>query len=123
MIGLIDEGRAMDIVYLVFSKAFNTVSYKMLREELVKYGLNKQTVRCTENLLNDQVQRVVVNSKKSSCSPFASNIRGDSTWSSPVQFLCSGLDDRAERTVSKSTNDTKLSRVVGTPECSAAERY
>lgn len=35
--GLLDERRAMDIVYLDFSKAFDTVSPNILK--LAKYGL------------------------------------------------------------------------------------
>ncbi|KAK4828639.1 hypothetical protein QYF61_000287 [Mycteria americana] len=42
---LVDEERAVDIVYLDFSKAFNTVSCKFLMEKLMRYGLNDQTVR------------------------------------------------------------------------------
>lgn len=51
MTGLVDEGRAMVIVYLHVSKAFNTVSHKILADELTKYGLDKWTVRWTENCL------------------------------------------------------------------------
>ena len=46
---LVDEGRAADIVYLDFSKAFNTVSDKIIIEKLRKYGLDQQTARCIEN--------------------------------------------------------------------------
>ena len=40
--GLVDEGRAVDIVYLDFHKAFDTVSHKILKEKLMKYWLDEQ---------------------------------------------------------------------------------
>ena len=43
--GLVDEGRAGDVVYLNFSRAFNTVSRNILTEKLTKYRLDKHTVR------------------------------------------------------------------------------
>lgn len=45
------KGRGMDIVYLDVSKIFNTVSYKILVDESIKYGLDKERVRWTENWL------------------------------------------------------------------------
>ena len=74
MTSLVDKGRAMDIVYFNFSKAFNTVFLKILIEELMKYGLDEQTVKWTENWLNDKVQRVVISSTKSSWRPVASSV-------------------------------------------------
>lgn len=44
MTGLTDEKRAVDFVYLDFSKAFNTFSHKILKEKLLKCGLDEQTV-------------------------------------------------------------------------------
>ena len=49
MTGLADEGRAVDIVYLDFSKAFDTVSHKILIDRLLMYRLDEQTVRWIEN--------------------------------------------------------------------------
>lgn len=45
MTGLVDDGRAVDIVYLDFSKASETVPHKIFREKLLKYGLDEHTVR------------------------------------------------------------------------------
>ncbi|KAK4816013.1 hypothetical protein QYF61_011003 [Mycteria americana] len=40
--GLVDEGRVVDIVYLDFSKAFDTVSRKVFTDKLLMYGLDEQ---------------------------------------------------------------------------------
>jgi len=45
----VDEGRAMDVVYLDVSKVFYTAAHQILADELMKYGLDKWTARWTEN--------------------------------------------------------------------------
>ncbi|PKU46195.1 rna-directed dna polymerase from mobile element jockey- hypothetical protein [Limosa lapponica baueri] len=50
----IDEGRAVDVVYLDFSKAFDTVSHSILIDKLRKCGLEEWTVRWIENWLKDR---------------------------------------------------------------------
>jgi len=62
----IDEGRAVDVVYLDFSKAFNTVSHDILLGKLRNCGLDEWSVRWIENWLNGRTQRVVVSSAESS---------------------------------------------------------
>lgn len=60
----------MDIVYLDFRKAFN--SLKLLMHMLKE--LDKQTVSLTENWLNQQDLRVVITGTKSSWRSVASGI-------------------------------------------------
>ncbi|GAB0177640.1 mitochondrial enolase superfamily member 1 [Grus japonensis] len=48
MTSWVDEGRAVDVVYLNFSKAFDTVSYNILTGKLRKCGLDEWTVRSLE---------------------------------------------------------------------------
>jgi len=55
----------VDIVYLNSSKAFDTVSCKILLEKLLKCGLHKHKLGWTENWLNHQAQRVAISCMKS----------------------------------------------------------
>lgn len=70
MTGLLDKGRAMDIAYLEFRKAFDPVSHKILTEKLMKNGPDEQT----ENWTEDWDQRVVISSKKSNWKPVSSSV-------------------------------------------------
>ncbi|KAK4827963.1 hypothetical protein QYF61_022665 [Mycteria americana] len=42
---LVDEGRAVDVVYLDFRKSFDTVSHNIFADKLTKYGQSKWTAR------------------------------------------------------------------------------
>jgi len=55
MTGWVDEGRAVDVVYLDFTKAFDTVSHNILLGKLRKYGLDEWLVGWTENWLNHRI--------------------------------------------------------------------
>jgi len=66
MTGWVDEGRAVNVVYLEFSKAFDTVSHDILLGKLRKCGLDEWSVKWIENCLNGRTQRVVVCGAESS---------------------------------------------------------
>jgi len=61
-----DEGKAVDVVYLHFSKAFDTVSHSILLQKLAVRGLDRYALGWVRNWLEGQAQRVVVNEVKSS---------------------------------------------------------
>ena len=63
---LVDEGKAVDVVYLDFSKAFDTVSHSILLQKLAVRGLDRYTLGWVRNWLEGRAQRVVVNGVKSS---------------------------------------------------------
>ena len=56
----------MDVVYLDFSKAFDTVSHSILLEKLAAHGLDRRTLHWVTNWLAGRAQRVVVNGVQSS---------------------------------------------------------
>lgn len=49
MTGLVDKGRAVAIIYVVFRRAFNTFSHKIFTKNVMKNGLDEKTVKWIEN--------------------------------------------------------------------------
>jgi len=63
---LVDEGKAVDVGNLDFSKAFDAVSYSILLQKLAVRGLDRYTVGWVRNWLEGRAHRVLVNGVKSS---------------------------------------------------------
>ena len=63
---LVDEGKAVHVVYLDFSKAFDTVFHSILPGKLAARDLDRYTLLWVRNWLEGHAQWVVVNGVKSS---------------------------------------------------------
>ncbi|KAF4789078.1 RNA-directed DNA polymerase from mobile element jockey-like protein [Turdus rufiventris] len=77
---LVDTGKAVDVVYLDFSKAFGTVSHNKRLENLSAHDLDRSTLCWVKNWLAGWAQRGVVSSAASSWGSVTSGVPWGLCW-------------------------------------------
>ena len=70
----LDAGLNIDVIYMDFMKAFDTVPHELLKSKMNHYGVSSQVVNWIDSFLCYRTQCVVVNGSKSSSSQVLSGV-------------------------------------------------
>ena len=58
---MLDEGAGIDVVYLDFRKAFDSVPHQRLLKKAYAYGIQGNLLKWIESFLIRRIQRVIIN--------------------------------------------------------------
>ena len=107
------EGGQIDVVYMDFQKAFDTVPHRRLLGKLESYGIRSKTKRWIASFLGDRRQRVMVNGTASEWRPVTRGILQGSVLG-PGLFVVyiNDLPKNVTSVVRLFADDTKVSRQI-----------
>ena len=82
---ILDSGGQTDVIYLDFTKAFDSVPHHLLIHKLQTFGFNGTLLNWFHSYLNNQYQRVLIHGSMSTKLPVRSGVN---TWPINVYIIC-----------------------------------
>ncbi|CAM4557273.1 unnamed protein product [Caretta caretta] len=109
----LDKGNTVDLIYLDFSKAFDTVPHGELLVKLDKMGINRKIERWIRNWLKGRLQRVLLKGELSGWREVTSGVPQGSVLG-PILFnlFITDLGTKSGSVLIKFADDTKLGGIV-----------
>ncbi|CAM4321681.1 unnamed protein product [Lepidochelys kempii] len=109
----LDKGNAVDLIYLDFSKAFDTVPHGELLVKLDKMGINRKIERWIGNWLKGRLQRVLLKGELSGWREVTSGVPQGSVLG-PILFnlFIADLGTKSGSVLIKFADDTKLGGIA-----------
>ena len=113
----LDNKNNIDIIYLDFQKAFDTVQHQRLLKKLKGYGIQGKVLCLIESFLKNRKQRVQVNGSSSDWADVSSGIP-QGTVLGPTLFLIyiNDLPDVVHSFVKRFADDAKIYAIFNTQE-------
>ena len=115
----LDNGIQTDVIYLDFSKAFDSVSHQLLTHKLKLFGFSGILLNWFANYLHNRYQRVVIEGQSSNCLPAISGVPQGSILG-PILFLLYsndiGDDLSKDTKIALFADDAKIYRRITSPE-------
>jgi ribonucleases P/MRP protein subunit RPP40 len=111
----LDNGAAIDVIYLDFAKAFDTVPHKRLKKKLKAHGISGKLLRWIASWLHGRKQRVVLNGAESTWAEVLSGVPQGSVLGLLLFLIFINHLDAAVSVadwLSKFADDTKVARVI-----------
>ena len=117
----LESGHSIDVLYLDFKKAFDSVPHHRLLYKLRCYGVRGKLLAWIEGFLTTRSQQVTVNGHSSEWTRVESGVPQGSVLG-PLLFLVfiNDLPDAIQASIKMFADDTKLYSAVPTPQASAA---
>ena len=112
---VIDQGFAVDCVYMDFMKAFDTVPHRRLLGKMRSYKIDTKVISWVQDFLSQRVQQVVVNGCTSKWAKVTSGIPQGSVLG-PLLFVIyiNDLPDNVKSEPLLFADDTKLYKIIKT---------
>ena len=109
----LDKDSCVDVIYLDYSKAFDSVSHEGLMAKLGSYGIDRKVQRWIRNFLLDRTQRVVVNRIQSLAAQVTSGVPQGSVLG-PILFLMfiNDISDDVRNTLKLFADDFKIYKTI-----------
>ena len=109
---ILDEGDAVDILYLDFSKAFDKVQHQRLIGKMRHLGIGGRILEWVEAWLSNRMQRVVLNGQQSNMIPVPCSVPQGSVLG-PLLFIIfiNDIDlclEQVRALILKFADDTKV---------------
>ena len=108
-----DQGNSVDVIYLDFAKAFDSVPHKRLLKKLEGYGIRGKLLAWIKDFLQHRQQRVIYNDEVSEWTQVLSGVPQGSVLG-PTLFILYVMDipEVINSSVDMFADDTKLYRAI-----------